>query len=92
MPARQLNIRSDEAATRASRIAKALGQTTTRVVEDALRDYEEKTTSRAPRQLTPEQGLRFDALLKIAAKARAHVLPNADWDDSWMYDENGLPK
>lgn len=92
MAARQLNIRSDEAAERASRLARTLGRTTTRVVEDALREYEERAVPRDARGLTPEQRRRRDALEAIFEEARARIRPDADWDDSWMYDENGLPK
>lgn len=92
MPARQLNIRSDEAAERAARLAKALGQTTTRVVEDALRAYEAKARVRDERELTPDQRDAYEALMGLAERARAKLLPDADWDDSWMHDENGLPK
>lgn len=92
MPARQLNIRSDDAAERANRLAKMLGRTTTRVVEDALREYEAKASPRDERGLTPEQHRKRDALDAIFAEARACIRPDASWDDSWMYDENGLPK
>ncbi len=92
MPTRQLNIRSDEAAVRATRIAKALGRTTTRVVEDALRDYEEKTIPRDEKGYTAEQRRAYEALMGLAETARASLLPDADWDDSWMYDEDGLPR
>ena len=92
MAQRQLNIRSEEAVERAGRLAKALGQTTTRVVEDALRDYEAKASPLDERGFTPDQRRRFDVLMALADKARANLLPGADWDDSWMYDEDGLPK
>ncbi len=95
MAQRQLNIRSDEAVERAARLAEALGQTTTRVVEDALRRYEEEAVTAAPPDapgLTPEARRRSDAIMAAVRRARAHIKPDADWDESWMYDENGLPK
>ena len=95
MAQRQLNIRSDEAAERASRLAATLGQTTTRVVEDALRHYEEKAVREVPRDergLTPEVRQRADAIQWAVEELRKHIKPDADWDESWMYDENGLPK
>jgi hypothetical protein len=42
--------------------------------------------------LTPDQRRRSDAILQAAQEFRRHVRPDADWDASWMYDENGLPK
>ena len=95
MAQRQLNIRSDEAVERASRLAATLGQTTTRVVEDALRHYEEKATAEVPRDergLTPEVRRRADAINQAVQEFRRHIKPDADWDESWMYDEHGLPK
>ena len=40
MAQRQLNIRSDEAAEKATRLSKRLGKTTTEIVAEALRSYE----------------------------------------------------
>lgn len=92
MPVRQLNIRSDEAAERATRLARTLGRTTTRVVEDALRDYEERTIPRDERGLTPDARRRSDAIMAAVEEARAHIRPDADWDESWLYDDDGLPR
>ncbi len=92
MPQRQLNIRSDEAADRVARLAKALGRTTTRVVEDALREYEQKTLPPDRHVRSPEAQRRYEIIMAAAAEARAHLKPDADWDESWMYDENGLPR
>ena len=92
MPQRQLNIRSDEAAERAARLARQSGKTTTEVVVEALRSYEAASEMRDERGLTPEQRRRSDAIRQAAEEFRLHVKPGADWDASWMYDENGLPK
>ena len=92
MPQKQLNIRSDEAARRASLLARQLGKTTTEVVEEALRVYE---TSIAPRDelgLTPEARKRYDAIMEAARRTHASIIPGTVFDDSWMYDDNGLPK
>ena len=92
MSVRQLNIRSDEAYSRASGIAKHLGTTTTQVVEEALRVYEDQVQPRDEQGFTPEQRRRYDILTAAAAEARRRMIPGADFDGSWMYDENGLPK
>jgi hypothetical protein len=92
MAQRQLNIRSDDAAERAGRLAKTLGQTTTQVVEDALREYEQKAIPPDERGLSPDARRRYEAIMAAVERARAHIKPNAEWDESWMYDENGLPK
>ncbi len=92
MGQRQLNIRSDEAAGRASTLAKRLGKTTTEVVEEALRQYEDSVVPRDERGLTPEQRKRFDAIMELTAKFSLHTPPDMSSDDSWMYDEYGLPK
>lgn len=92
MPQRQLNIRSDEAAERAGALAKRLGKTTTEVVLEALRSYDAAAQPIDELGMTPEKRRRYEALMSIVQEARAHIKPDADWDDSWMYDENGLPK
>lgn len=92
MGARQLNIRSDEAAERAAALARRLGKTTTQVVEEALRIYEEGVSPRDERGLTVEGRRRFDAIMRLAQDTRKRIKPGADLDDSWMCDEHGLPK
>jgi hypothetical protein len=92
MPQRQLNIRSDEAAERASALAKRLGKTTTEVVVEALRSYEALAEPRDERGLTPDQRRRSEAIMQAAEEFRRHAKPDADWDGLWMYDERGLPK
>lgn len=91
MGQRQLNIRSDEAAGRASTLAKRLGKTTTEVVEEALRQYEDSVIPRDERGLTPEQRKRFDALTALSLEASKHLLADAPDNHDWLYDENGLP-
>lgn len=91
MAARQLNIRSDEAAGRAAGLAKRLGKTTTQVVEEALRVYEDSVCPRDDRGLTPEGRRRFETILDIARDTRRQIKPGAVFDDTWMHDENGLP-
>lgn len=92
MPQRQLNIRSDEAAERASALAKRLGRTTTEVVVEALRSYDKAVQPVDELGMTPEQRRRYESILDIAREARKRIKPGATFDDSWMYDENGLPK
>ena len=92
MPQRQLNIRSDEAAERASALARRLGKTTTEVVVEALRSYDASAQPVDELGMTPEKRRRYESIMAAVKRARAHIKPEADWDDSWMYDENGLPK
>lgn len=92
MQRRQLNIRSDEAAERAGALARRLGKTTTQVVEDALRAYETAVCPVDEKGFTPEQRRRYEAILQATREARQRMIPGTVFDDSWMYDENGLPK
>lgn len=92
MAQRQLNIRSDEAAATASLLARRLGKTATEVVVEALRAYDETTAPKDELGLTPAARRRYDAIQKATEELRKHVKPDMTFDDSWMYDENGLPK
>ena len=92
MPQRQLNIRSDDAAARASLLAKQLGKTTTEIVEEALRAYEESVGPRDELGLTPEARKRYDNIMRLARETARHITPDMSFDEDWMYDENGLPK
>lgn len=92
MGQRQLNIRSDEAAERAGALARHLGKSTTEVVVEALRAYEASVAPRDELGLTPDARRRYEAILEAARQARKHIIPGAVFDDSWMYDEDGLPK
>ena len=92
MPQRQLNIRSDEAAQRAAALARRLGKSTTQIVEEALRAYESAASPVDELGFTPEQRRCYDTITEAAREIRKHVEPGMSFDDSWMYDENGLPK
>ncbi|MBV9079145.1 MAG: type II toxin-antitoxin system VapB family antitoxin [Methylobacteriaceae bacterium] len=95
MPAskeRQLNIRSSEAFDRAASLARRLGTTTTRVVEDALRAYDERTARRDELGLTPEARRRYDALIMAVEELEAHIPPGTTFDQAALYDDDGLPK
>ena len=92
MAQRQLNIRSDEAYSRASSLAQRLGRTTTDIVVEALRRYEADVEPRNMHGRTPEQQRRFDRIKALAEEASRYKLPGATSDHSDMYDENGLPK
>jgi hypothetical protein len=93
MPQRQLNIRSDEAAERAGVLAKRLGKTTTEVVVEALRSYEQTVaTPHDDRGMTPQQRRRFDRLMALSAETAKHLIPGSPADHDWLYDENGLPR
>ncbi len=92
MPQRQLNIRSDEAVERASAIARRLGKTTTEVVVEALRSYDASAQPVDELGMTPEKRRRYESILEIARETRQRIKPGTTLDDSWMYDESGLPK
>ena len=92
MPQSQLNLRSDEAVRRAAALAKRLGMSPTQVVEEALRAYENNACPVDELGLTPEQRRRYDAITEAAWEIGKHVKPGMTFDDSWMYDETGLPK
>jgi antitoxin VapB len=80
-----LNIKDPEAHRLAQEIARATGETITRVVTQALRerlDKIERTRARA----------NVEELLAIANRAAAHVhRPYRDHAEL-LYDEQGLPK
>lgn len=80
-----LNIKDPEAHRLAQAIARATGQSMTRVVKDALRDRLEKIEHRNGRA-------SVDELLAIADRAAAHVTrPYPDHADL-LYGDDGLPK
>jgi antitoxin VapB len=80
-----LNVKDPEAHHLAQAIARATGQSLTRVVTEALRD---KLDSLERQNAKPG----VEELLTIARRAAAHVrAPYADHADL-LYDENGLPK
>lgn len=80
-----LNIKDPEAHRIAQAIARATGESMTRVVIDALR-------ARLDVIERQERGASVDELRAIARRAAAHAKrPYADHADL-LYDENGLPK
>lgn len=85
----QLNIRSDKAFATAKRLARALGVSTTKVVEDALAEMERRTVAPSSK-VTPQQAQEFSAtILELARKANMHgplLL-----DDRVLFGEDGLP-
>ncbi len=91
---KQLNVRSDEAYETAHRLAKRLGKSTQDVVIEALRD---KAARELPTEtLLPAQVVkRRLALLSEAVDAMwdgKHPPAIDPHDESWMYDERGLPR
>jgi len=80
-----LNIKDPEAHRLAQEIARATGETMTRVVTEALRDRLAKIEAARSRASVAE-------LLAIADRAAAHVKrPYVDHAEL-LYDEQGLPK
>ena len=80
-----LNIKDPEAHRLAQLIARATGETMTRVVTEALRERLDKIERRSARASVEE-------LLAIADRAAAHVKrPYLDHHEL-LYDERGLPK
>ncbi len=80
-----LNIKDPEAHRLAQRIARATGETMTRVVTEALRERLDKIEWLSARASVEE-------LLMIADRAAAHVhRPYLDHAEL-LYDERGLPK
>lgn len=80
-----LNIKDPEAHRLAHAIARATGQSMTRVVTEALRERYARIERHKGRASVAE-------LLAIADRAAAHVKrPYADHAEL-LYDDNGLPK
>jgi antitoxin VapB len=80
-----LNVKDPEAHHLAQAIARATGQTMTRVVTEALRARYEHIQQRRSRATV-------DELLAIADRAAAHLQrPYADHAEL-LYGEDGLPK
>jgi antitoxin VapB len=83
--AMSLNVKDPEAHRLAQAIAKATGETLTRVVTEALRERYERLQSRRGKASVEE-------LLAIAKRASAQVRgPYLDHAE-FLYDERGLPK
>lgn len=80
-----LNVKDPEAHRLAQAIARATGQSMTRVVMQALRERYARIERRKGKASVAE-------LLAIADRAAAHVKrPHADHAEL-LYDEHGLPK
>jgi len=80
-----LNIKDPEAHRLAQQIARATGETMTRVVTEALRERLSRLERRSARASVEE-------LLAIAKRAASHVKrPYIDHADL-LYDEHGLPR
>ena len=80
-----LNIKDPEAHRLAQQIARATGETMTRVVTEALRERLSRLERRSARASVEE-------LLAIAERAASHVKrPYLDHSEL-LYDEHGLPR
>jgi antitoxin VapB len=80
-----LNIKDPEAHRLAQQIARATGETMTRVVTEALRERLSRLERRSARAGVEE-------LLAIAERAASHVKrPYVDHAEL-LYDEHGLPR
>ena len=80
-----LNIKDPEAHRLAQQIARATGETMTRVVTEALRERLARLERQSARASVEE-------LLAIAKRAASHVKrPYVDHAE-FLYDEHGLPK
>jgi antitoxin VapB len=80
-----LNIKDPEAHRLAQQIARATGETMTRVVTEALRERLSQLERRSARASVEE-------LLAIAERAASHVKrPYVDHVEL-LYDEHGLPR
>lgn len=90
---KQLNIRSDEAYERAQRLAKRLGTTTTEAVVRALRRYDSTLPAwPSHADLTPEQAADHARFMEEARRAREEMARGPGFDESDLYDKDGLPK
>ncbi len=90
--AKQLNIRSDEAYERATRLARRWGTTTADAVVRALRKADE-TPRHWPRhdELTEAQKRDHAHFMALASRAKAEMI-NPDFSEQDLYGEDGLPK
>ena len=89
---RQLNIRSDEAADTARRLAEHLGRSQTEVVVEALRRYGEQVL--LPSNKVSRERIEADRQLldRLIMEANRDKPPRLTSDHSFLYDEFGLPK
>jgi antitoxin VapB len=80
-----LNIKDPEAHRLAQQIARATGETMTRVVTEALRERLSRLERRSARASVEE-------LLAIAQRAASHVKPPYVDHAELLYDKHGLPR
>jgi antitoxin VapB len=80
-----LNIKDPEAHRLAQQIARATGETMTRVVTEALRERLSRLERRSARASVEE-------LLAIAERAASHVKRPYFDHAELLYDEHGLPR
>ena len=80
-----LNIKDPEAHRLAQQIARATGETMTRVVTEALRERLSRLERRSARASVEE-------LLAIAERAASHVKRPLVDHAELLYDEHGLPR
>ena len=80
-----LNIKDPEAHRLAQQIARATGETMTRVVTEALRERLYRLERRSARASVEE-------LLAIAERAASHVKRPYVEHAELLYDEHGLPR
>lgn len=92
MASKQLNIRSDEARTRVTALAKRLGKSTTDIVVEALRAYDAQTSPSDADGLTPLQRQRHERFMSFVRDLQTDVVPGARSEHDELYDEFGLPK
>jgi hypothetical protein len=88
---KQLNIRSEKAYEAAQRLSKRLGVSATRVIEDALLEYEARKIVPSTR-VTAEEARTFrETVLRMAREGRAARKDNRPLDDRDLYGDDGLP-
>jgi antitoxin VapB len=80
-----LNIKDPEAHRLAQQIARATGETMTRVVTEALREQLSRLEQRSARASVEE-------LLAIAQRAASHGKPPYVDHAELLYDKHGLPR
>jgi hypothetical protein len=88
---KQLNIRSEKAYEAAQRLSKRLGVSATRVVEDALLEYEARKIVPSTRVTAEEAGAFRETLLRTAREGRDARKDRRPLDDRDLYGEDGLP-
>jgi hypothetical protein len=88
---KQLNIRSEKAYETAHRLSKRLGVSATRVIEDALLEYEARKIVPSTR-VTAEEARAFrEKLLRTVLEGRDARKDRRPLDDRDLYGDDGLP-